>query len=83
MSERLFKRSILTRIASLPFFPVRALRAQPTVLEEIVVTATKRVEYSRDVPLSIMTVSGEAITSNGIESQHDVALVVPNLTITS
>jgi len=71
--------------ASLPFTGYQSVAAvcpQTTVLEEIIVTATKRPEQPQDVPLSIMTVSGEAMTSNGIKNLHGIALHVPNLTIT-
>ncbi|MFM2041676.1 MAG: hypothetical protein RLY86_252 [Pseudomonadota bacterium] len=42
----------------------------PVVLEEIIVTATKRIENQQDVPVSVGTVSGqklEAVFSGGVE----------------
>lgn len=48
-------------------------------LEEIVVTARKRVEKLHDVPMSITAFTAEAIEQRGIESVYDIARLTPNL----
>ena len=55
----------------------------PTVfaqqLEEIVVTATRRVENLQDVPISVTAVTGEAILRGGFSDMEDLSIFVPNL----
>lgn len=51
------------------------------VLEEIVVTATKRTESLGDVPMSISVVSGETIKKYDIVDLQDLQSFVPNLTV--
>ena len=58
--------------------PVSNAHAQ---LEEIIVTATKRVESSQDIPLSIETVSGETMMDMGITDLAELADTVPNLQV--
>jgi iron complex outermembrane recepter protein len=48
-------------------------------LDEIVVTAQKREESLRDVPLSVAAVSGEKLQDAGIERLEDLKAYVPNL----
>ncbi len=49
------------------------------VLEEIIVTATKRAESLQDVPLSITALSASAIERQGIEGSDDFARQVPGI----
>lgn len=51
------------------------------VLEEVVVTAQKREESLRDVPLSVEAVLGEKLTDAGILRLDDLKAYVPNLQI--
>ncbi|MEH6583157.1 MAG: TonB-dependent receptor [Halioglobus sp.] len=57
----------------------------PTVsyaqLEEVVVTATKRVESLQDVPMSISAISGENIARLGASDFTDLATTVPSLSM--
>jgi iron complex outermembrane recepter protein len=53
--------------------------AQP--LEEVIVTAQKRAENIQNVPLSIISVSGDALRAAGINSPLDLGRVVPALRI--
>jgi iron complex outermembrane recepter protein len=48
-------------------------------LEEVVVTAQKRVETLQEVPISIAVLSGEAIDSRGINDLQDLSYSVPGL----
>jgi iron complex outermembrane receptor protein len=54
--------------------------ADPGVIDEIVVTARKRAEDLRDVPLSITAFSSEQLERRNIESLADVAAATPGLT---
>ena len=50
-------------------------------LEEVVVTAQKRAENIQDVPLSIASVSSEALRDAGIQNASDLGKLVPSLQI--
>jgi iron complex outermembrane recepter protein len=52
-------------------------------IDDIVVTARKREENLRDVPISITAVSGQALTSAKIVQVVDLASRIPNFTVTS
>jgi outer membrane receptor protein involved in Fe transport len=54
--------------------------AQP-VLEEVIVTATKRVEGMQDVPIALSVMSGEMIDDMGMRKLADVTVYMPNVTI--
>ena len=58
--------------------PGAGLRAQE-VLEEIIVTATKRSESMQSVPLSISAVSGVELRERGLTEFFDYAVTIPNL----
>ena len=53
------------------------------ILEEVVVTATKRAESIQDVPVSVSTISSEQIGNQGILDMEDLSLYVPNFEINS
>lgn len=57
------------------------LHAQQLLLEEVVVTATKRAEGLQDVPIALSVMSGEKITDQGIGSLEDMAVFLPNVHI--
>jgi iron complex outermembrane receptor protein len=48
-------------------------------VDEVVVTATKRVENVQNVPISVVVVSQAAITSQGFSDTSDLKRVVPGL----
>ena len=54
--------------------------AQP-MLEEVVVTATKREVGMQDVPIALSVMGGEKITEQGIGSLTDLAIFMPNVHI--
>ena len=56
-------------------------KAQQLVLEEVVVTAQKRVESLQDVPISISTMTGEKIGEMGITDLEELTQYIPNVTI--
>jgi iron complex outermembrane recepter protein len=55
--------------------------AQTDALEEIVVTARKRDESYRDVPVTVDVFTAQAIESAGIRSPADFIALVPNMTL--
>jgi len=59
--------------------PMSALSAP--VLEEVVVTAQKRVESLQDVPISVSAMSGEKIDEQGITNLEELTLYIPNVNI--
>jgi iron complex outermembrane recepter protein len=48
-------------------------------LEEVLVTAQRREEKSRDVPISIANIGAESLEQAGVESLSDVATLTPSL----
>jgi outer membrane receptor protein involved in Fe transport len=60
----------------------QATVAEEDVLEEIVVTAQKREESLRDVPLSVEAVLGDKLADAGIVRLDDLKAYVPNLQMT-
>ncbi len=51
---------------------------QAQVLEEIVVTATKRQESLQDVPVSVAAITAETIENMGIVDMEEISLHIPN-----
>ncbi len=51
------------------------------VLEEVTVTATKRAVSARDIPINISAVTGDTLTSLGIEDITDLAKMAPGLVV--
>lgn len=51
-------------------------------LEEVVVAARKREESVQDVPISIVTISGEMIRETDLNRLEELQAYVPNLTVT-
>ena len=58
-------------------------RARSRLVEEIVVTAQKREESIRDVPIAITAFSGEKLEALGIQAAEDLERVTPGLTVTN
>jgi iron complex outermembrane recepter protein len=52
-------------------------------LEEVVVTARRRVEPLQDVPVTVDVVSAAAIEARGIHTEADLQMAVPGLTVMS
>ena len=65
----------LAALAALP------LQAQTTTIEEIVVTARKRDESFRDVPVTVNVFTESMIQSAGIQKPADFISLVPNMTL--
>ena len=52
-----------------------------SVLEEVIVTATKRETTVQDIPLSIEVVTGDVLENRGITNLEELATIVPNLEV--
>ncbi len=59
------------------FAPV--LSAQETTLEEVTVTAQRREEASRDVPITVTTLSSEQLMTANVNTLSDTAKLTPGL----
>lgn len=66
--------ALLASVASGP------LLAQDLVIEEVIVTATKRAESVMDVPLAITAMSGEAIRDVNLNDVKDLITFTPGIT---
>lgn len=55
---------------------------QPSQLDEIVVTASKRADTANNVPMSITAATGETLVTLGVNSPNDLAKAVPGFTYT-
>jgi iron complex outermembrane receptor protein len=57
--------------------------AQPAALEEVIVTATRRVESLQDIPIMVNAFSAEVIQQAGIQNANDIAILTPSLSIST
>jgi iron complex outermembrane receptor protein len=62
-----------------PAFAQTVQRAETTRSEEIIVTAQRREEDVRDVPIAITTLSGDTAEARGVTDTSDIATVAPGL----
>lgn len=51
------------------------------MLEEVVVTATKRPAGMQDVPIALSVMSGDSISNLGLRDMEDVSVYMPNVTV--
>lgn len=56
------------------------IRSRPRLLEEVLVTATKREESVRDIPVSIVAFRGEDLRELGINDSESIAKFTPGVT---
>jgi outer membrane receptor protein involved in Fe transport len=59
--------------------PMAQMPSQFSALEEIVVTATKREEFLRDVPVSATVLSGQAMSEAGVTNIAEIAAMTPGV----
>lgn len=76
------KKPLYAAIALLGSCMALATQAQQLVLEEVLVTAQKRVESLQEVPSSIAAVDGTTIEKMGVENLEDLTSYVPNIHFT-
>lgn len=51
------------------------------VLDEVIVTATKRAESLQEVPIAVSVVSGDFLTEQSINKLEDATAFIPNVTV--
>jgi iron complex outermembrane receptor protein len=67
---------------SAAFAPVPTAVAQESLaLEEVIVTARRRIESLQDAPLAVSAFTGDALMDAGVSNLADVTELVPNLQI--
>ncbi len=78
---RLFQRTCAAGIAAavLATALLPLIAKADTALEEIVVTAQRRVERLQDVPLAITALSADDLADRGVRQAADIAASVPNM----
>ncbi len=75
---------LLTTMSPLPLIAQTSepqSRTRDTRLEEVIVTAQKRAEDVRDVPISIAVMTGDDMREAGIKSFNDMARFMPNISL--
>ena len=93
-NNKKMKASILCGVAIVMGYstPVLAQNAQPSAADQaassagagdIVVTAQRRSQFARDVPISITALSGETLSNQGIKDTISLAEVTPGLHMTT
>ena len=82
LAKRVIARSLYVAVAAASFGASNTVIAQG-VLEEVVVSATRRAESIQDVPVSVAAVSGETIQDLGIMDMEQLSLLIPNFEINS
>jgi outer membrane receptor protein involved in Fe transport len=74
--------AVALSVSGLSLAQTPTVQEEDVVLEEIVVTAQKREESLRDVPLSVEAVLGDKLVDAGIVRLDDLKSYVPNLQMT-
>ena len=76
--------AIATSFGLLASYSALSQQAAPTAsgLEEISVTATRRVQNMQEVPISIVAITGENLVMRGIDNLEKVSQGIPNVIIT-
>lgn len=78
MKKLQLKRSVIAIAVS---GGLAAMPLQAQMLEEVIVTATKRPAGMQDVPIALSVMSGEKILEAGITNLEDLAVFMPNVHI--
>ena len=75
---------LTTQIKGLTLFiaALGSLTVSAAQLEEILVTSQKRVETLKDVPISVVALTGEQLQGSGVFVVEDLQKMVPNLNMT-
>jgi iron complex outermembrane recepter protein len=83
MGRNLLSIAIAAALAGAAGTAPQSVRAQEgsAALEEILVTATRRVQNLQEVPVSIVAITGENLEMRGIENVERLNATIPNLNI--
>lgn len=68
-------------IAGVTLLTVPPTTFAQTVLEEVIVTATKRETTVQDIPISMEVVTGDVLNQRGVFNLEELATTIPNLEI--
>jgi iron complex outermembrane receptor protein len=71
--------SVAAALGVISLHSVHAIAQDRAMLEEVIVTASRRSESIQDIPLNISAVSGDAIKAQGLSSLTDVMQWVPGI----
>ncbi len=82
MGHALLLGTAMTGLSVMSASAAEAQTPAPSATEEIVVTAQKREERLRDVPLAVSAVTGTALQSQQITTATDLRLISPSLNFT-
>ncbi len=74
------KKRLPTAVSSALFAGAMAAPASAQVLEEVIVTATKRSESVQDVPLAITALSGDFVNRVNLDDVKDLVSYTPGIT---
>jgi iron complex outermembrane recepter protein len=72
---------IIGALATWPALGKEAGGDEPVRLDEIVVTAQKRVQGANDVGITLNAFSGDELAARGVATSEDLALFTPGLTV--
>ena len=87
MAYRTLSKKQLVQAISLASIPVAAAipgvaaAADKTMIEEVVVTASRRAESAQDIPINITAIGGDQIKDLRLHNISDIAHYVPGLTV--
>ena len=73
------RRAIATAVSTAVVTSALSLPARSQVLEEVIVTATKRSESVQDVPLAITALSGEFVNEVNLNDVKDLVMYTPGV----
>jgi iron complex outermembrane recepter protein len=76
---RVKRRLVFPVIAASIVISGHSWAAETRVIEEVLVTANKRLESSQDVPLSISVVNGDFVRESGITDVGEITRYIPNV----
>lgn len=81
MTMNLYSRKTWCKCGTPVVLLVAVQLAQAQVLEEVIVTAQKRVESLQDVPISVRAISGNFLQDSGITNLERLSMALPNVDI--
>jgi len=70
-----------TLLVGMSFSPLTSMQGMSMALEEITVTATKRVESIQEIPISMQVITGDKMEAAGITEFEALSTLVPNFSV--
>ncbi len=81
MNQQLFRASLLSALVVFTLNTGAQTSPASLVLEEVIVTATKREQSLRDVAIAVTALSADLIQESHIQSAEELAYLVPSLNL--